>query len=172
AFGMGQFSLSRHPRTGVLVAERRLDAFVLGDRPLRRVPLARLLAVIGRTLVDDPGVAAPLVRVPPELVDPDLEREPVAEFTFIDSPPGRWFEPDSSQPVVYRVAGGDSALGINASIDAIDGALAAWTNVSGASIVLARGESADPAPLRCDGLSQIVFDDPFDEMPRPTACSG
>jgi matrixin/thrombospondin type 3 repeat protein len=169
---MGQFSLRRHPRTGTLLAERRLDGLVLGPRPLRRIPLARLLAVIEHTLADDPGVAAPLVRVPPELVDPGLEREPVAEFTFMDSPPGRWFEPDRGQPVAYAVAGGDSALGVDASINAIDGALAAWTNVSGASIVLVRGGSTDPAPLRCDGLSQIVFDDPFDEMPRPTACSG
>src|ERR1043166_5386809 len=72
AFGMGQFSLRRHPRTGKLLAERRVDGLVLGDRPLRRVPLARLLAVIGRTLADDPGVAAPLVSMPPELVDPGL----------------------------------------------------------------------------------------------------
>src|SRR5262249_14403524 len=45
-------------------------------------------------------------------------------------------------------------------------------NVSGASIVLQRGAPTPPAPLRCDGLSQIVFNDPFKEMPKPVACSG
>jgi hypothetical protein len=90
----------------------------------------------------------------------------------MDSPPGRGFEPDTGKPGVYQVAGGDTALGVDASVSAIDGALAAWTNVSGASIVLQRGTPTTAAPLRCDGTSQIVFDDPFDEMPGPTACSG
>src|SRR5262249_59592614 len=103
--------------------------------------------------------------------DRDLARVPVAEFTLMDSPPGRWFEPDSGQPVVYQLAGADAALGTNASIDAITGALAAWTNVSGANITLTRGGTAVAAPLACDGISQIVFGDPFDEMPRPSACS-
>src|SRR3989442_1611368 len=51
-------------------------------------------------------------------------------------------------------------------------ALAAWTNVSGASIVLERQGTTVPAPLNCDGISQIVFADPFREMPDPVACSG
>src|SRR5436190_646599 len=63
-------------------------------------------------------------------------------------------------------------LGESASLAAIDGALAAWTNVSGASIVLERGGTTTPAPLSCDGISQIVFGDPFHEMPNPIACSG
>jgi len=44
--------------------------------------------------------------------------------------------------------------------------------VSGASIVLERGGTTAPAPLSCDGISQIVFGDPFHEMPNPIACSG
>jgi len=171
AFGMGQFVLRPHPRTGETLAERAVDGLVLGDRPLRRVPLARLLRTIARGAAASPSPAA-IVASPLELTDPDLERAPVAEFTLMDDPPGRWFEPDSGQPVVYQLAGADAALGTNASIDAITGALAAWTNVSGASITLARGGTAVAAPLACDGISQIVFGDPFDEMPRPTDCSG
>jgi len=90
----------------------------------------------------------------------------------MDAPPARWFEADSGQPVVYQTAGQDGALGASASLAAIDGALAAWTNVSGASIVLERGGTTTPAPLSCDGISQIIFDDPFHEMPNPVACSG
>ena len=171
ALGMGQFTLRPHPRTGRILAERRVDGAVIGARPVRRVPLDRLLRVV-RHATDGASAPAPLVTLPPELLDPGLLHEPVAEFTLMDSPPGRWFEADTGLPVVYQVAGGDAALGVPASLAAIDGALAAWTNVSGASIVLQRGGTTAPAPLRCDGLSQLVFDDPFDEMPKPVACSG
>src|SRR5262249_37137434 len=131
----------------------------------------RLLRIIRRAASGE-SPTAPLAAAPPELADPRLQHVPVTEFTFMDNPPGRWFEADRGQPVVYRVAGGDAALGVAASLGAIDAALAAWTNVSGANIVLQRGEGTTPAPLRCDGISQLVFDDPFDEMPKPTACSG
>ncbi len=173
ALGMGQFVLRPHPRTGATLAERRVDGLVVGDRPLRRVPLARLLRTLARAIEQDGGGApALLLADPPELADPGLERAPVAEFTLMDAPPARWFEADSGQPVVYQTAGQNEALGASASLAAIDGALAAWTNVSGASIVLERGGTTTPAPLSCDGISQIVFDDPFHEMPNPVACSG
>ncbi|HUE29439.1 MAG TPA: thrombospondin type 3 repeat-containing protein, partial [Verrucomicrobiae bacterium] len=173
ALGMGQFVLRPHPRTGATFAERRVDGLVVGERPLRRVPLTHLLRTLARVVAQySADAAAPLVATPPELLDPGLAHAPVAEFTLMDSPPGRWFEPDSGLPVVYLTAGWDTALGESASLAAIDGALAAWTNVSGASIVLERGGTTAPAPLVCDGLSQIVFGDPFHEMPNPVACSG
>jgi hypothetical protein len=172
ALGMGQFSLVSHPRTGATMAERQLHAFALDTRPVRRVPLVRLLRIIRRALADDPGSAMPLVATPPEMVTPGLERESVESFTYMD-PPGRWFEPDRGQPIAYLVeAGGDNALGAATSLGAIDAALAAWTNVSGASVVLQRAGSADAAPLECDGLSQIIFNDPYHEMPNPVGCSG
>ncbi|HZP40708.1 MAG TPA: matrixin family metalloprotease [Candidatus Binatia bacterium] len=173
-FGMGQFRLVAHPRTGELMAERRLDGLVLGGRALRRVPLARLLRTVRRAVAADAGVVPrPLVTVPPELVAPGLEREAVEQFTVMDSPPARWFEADAGTPVVYDVdAGGDAKLGVNESMAAIDGALAAWTNVSGASIILVRGGAAAPSPLTCNGTTQITFNDPFDEMPSPVGCSG
>src|SRR3989442_249999 len=160
ALGMWQFVLRPHPRTGAVLAERRVDGLVLGDRPLRRVPLARLRRTLARAAAQDGSVAAPLLAAPPELLDPGLERAPVAEFTLMDDPPGRRFEADSGQPVVYQTAGGDAGLGESPSLAAIDGALAAWTNVSGASIVLERGGTTAPAPLSCDRISQIVFGDP------------
>jgi hypothetical protein len=173
ALGMGQFVLRPRPRTGDVLAERRVEGDVVGDRPLRRVRLARLLRTLARTLASDAGRApTPLLAAPPELLDPGIARVPVAEFTLMDSPRGRWFEVDGGQPVVYQTAGQDAALGESASLAAVDGALAAWTNVRGASIVLARGGTTTPAPLRCDGISQIVFADPFGEMPNPVACSG
>jgi hypothetical protein len=173
ALGLGQFVLTPHARTAETLAERRLDGLVLGRRPLRRVRLARLLATIRRALAVDPGATAPLVTVPSEVTEPGLPRENVDAFTLMDSPSGRWFEADRGQPVHYEVdERGDGALGSGPSLAAVDAALAAWTNVTGASIVLARGGAASPAPLRCDGLSQIIFDDPFREMPNPVRCSG
>jgi Matrixin/Thrombospondin type 3 repeat len=173
ALGLGQFVLVPHPRTAETLAERGLDGFVVGARPLRRVRLARLLRTIRQALALDPGASAPLLPVPPELTAPGLERESIEAFTLMDGPSGRWSEPDHDAPVVYEVDGrGASGLGATASIGAIDAAFAAWTNVTGASIVLARGAAATPAPLRCDGVSQIVFDDPFREMPNPVRCSG
>jgi len=174
AFGMGQFVVVPHPRTGEPMAERLLDGSVLGDRPLRRAPLARLLRTIARAVAADPdGASAPLVVAPQELTTPGLERETIEKFTLMDSPSGRWFEVDDGQPISYDVdADGDPALGPSESFAAIDGAMAAWTNVSGASIVLTRGGTTAPAPLSCDGQSQIIFGDPFNEMPNPVSCSG
>jgi hypothetical protein len=54
----------------------------------------------------------------------------------------------------------------------VDAALAAWTSVSGAAIELVRGGAAEAMPMFCDGVSQIVFNDPFWEMPNPHGCSG
>jgi Matrixin len=173
AFGLGQFVLTSHTRTGAAMAERPLRAPVLGRRPVRRVALARLLRTLRRGAAEDTRVPTPLAAEPSELRAPHLERHPVGAFTLMDTPAGRWFEADSGTPVLYAVdPEGDRALGYDTSVAAIDAALAAWTNVSGASIVLARGGQAGAAPLDCDGVSQIVFNDPFDEMPNPTACSG
>src|SRR5438093_1315801 len=127
---MVQFVLGRHPRTGAALAERRVDGLVVGDRPLRRVALARLRRTLARAVAQGGGAAAPLLATPPELLDPGRERAPVAEFTLLEDPPGRWFEADTGQPVVYQTAGHDAALREGASLAAIDAALAAWTKVS------------------------------------------
>ena len=175
ALGMGQFHLSTNPLTGVTHAERTLDGLVVGAHSARRrVPLSGLLRTIARALADDGArAAAPLVTVPPEATDPGLERQSVEAFTLMQGSHGRWFEADSGQAVVYRVdPAGDNAIGTNATMAAIDGALAAWTNVADASIRLERGPAVAPAPLRCDGVSQLVFNDPFHEIPDPIGCSG
>jgi hypothetical protein len=174
AFGLGQFTVTTHARTGELMAERKLDGVMLGRRPLRRTRLARILQTVERAVrLHGQQAVAPLVTAPVELTTPGLERQAIERFTVMDGPPGRWFEPDEGAPVVYSVdPAGDSGLGVTASFAAIDGALAAWTNVSGARIVLQRGGTAPVEPLNCNGVTQIVFNDPFDEMPTPIACSG
>ncbi len=174
AFGMGQFQLVPDAKTGTVVAERMLDGLVLGASRIRRVRLSRLVRTIEREVARDGRHAvAPLVTVPPEATDPGLDRATTSAFTLMDAPHGRWFEADDGTPIVYGVdASGDNGLGPDASLEAIDGAMAAWTNVSNAKLILGRGGNVAPAPLSCDGLSQILFNDPFHEMPAPVACSG
>jgi hypothetical protein len=174
ALGMGQFTLRAHPRTGATMAERHLDAFTLGDPPLRRVRLERLLETIARGMARDGArPTRPLAPEPAEASDPSLPHATLDAYTLMADPGARWFEPDTNQPVVYSVdPAGDNTLGLTASLSAIDGAMAAWTNVTSASIAITRGGSAAPGPLVCDGVSQIVFNDPFDEMDNPVSCSG
>src|SRR5438552_4596688 len=175
AFGMGQFHLSTDPLTGVTHAERTLDGLVVGAHSARRrTPLASLLST-SRSPVADPSAtaAAPLGTGPPERTDPGLDPEPVAAVPLRSGARGRSFEADSGQAVMYRVdPAGDNALGPDTTFAAVDGARAAWTNVSGASIRPQRGSAAAPAPLRCDGVSQLVFNDPFHAIPDPVGCAG
>lgn len=174
ALGMGQFRLSSDEHSGAQMAERTLRERVVGGSPRRRMSLDRLVRSINRALAGSSRTAtAPLITEPAALTMPGLARTNVDAFTLMDAPSGRWKAPDLGQVVTYDVdTAGDNGLGVDNSLNAIDAALAAWTNVSGATIRLVRGTGAEPAPLFCDGLSQIVFNDPFDEMPRPVNCSG
>ncbi len=172
AFALGQYRVVADGAR-VPMAARTLSEAVIGGSRARRLSLARLERIIRRAVAADRGRAvAPLVTVPDEVTAPGLARETHDAFTLMDRPLGRWHEPDVGQPVVYQTAGSDPALGTDASLGALDAAFAAWTNVPGANIVLTRGGATDPAPLLCDGASQIVFNDPFDEMSKPVSCSG
>lgn len=172
ALAMGQYVVE--DEGGEAMATRALHEPVLGGARTRRLRLSRLARTIRRAVASDLGAAVrPLVTMPAEATAPGLERRSTDAFTYLDTPAGRWREPDADLPVTYQfTAGGDAGLGEVTSIGALDAALAAWTNASGASIVLSRGAAAEPAPLLCDGLSQIVFNDPYGEIPNPNGCSG
>ncbi len=174
ALGMGQFVLDTDRATGEVMAERTVTELVLGARRVRRMKLSRLVRVIERAVAADAGRAvAPLVDVPDEATAPDAERMTLEKFTLMDAPHGRWHQPDAGETITYGIdPEGDATLGVTASQAAVDGAMAAWTNVSGATITLERGGDVDAAPLLCDGVSQIVFNDPFGEMPNPVSCGG
>jgi len=172
ALGLGQFRLAPGA-DGQLVAARTVHEPVLGGGRVRRLKLRRLLRTIDKAVRTDARAPLSLVPVPSEATAPGLERATVDAFTLMDNPSGRWHEADLGQTVVYGVdAAGDPTLGAEASFAAIDAAFAAWTAVDGATITLARGDVTELAPLICDGISQIVFGDPFDEMPKPQSCSG
>ncbi len=86
----------------------------------------------------------------------------------------RWFEPDDGLPVLYKVdTAGDPKIGASASRNAVLAALAAWTNVATAAIVLQDGGGISGAPSGgCDGRNTIVFNDPSGTVGDPSGCSG
>jgi hypothetical protein len=106
----------------------------------------------------------------------------VGRFTFLDpQAPARWFEPDMGLPVRLFVANSEATLGQSKSERVIADALAVWTNVQSASIVLENAGTTSAAPSVaggfCDDESMIQFNDPLAELPdlRPRSdgtCTG
>jgi hypothetical protein len=107
---------------------------------------------------------------------------PVTErFEFLAPPgalPARWFQQDRCEPVELKVANSDASLGKRKTEAIVREALAAWTNVTTASIVLENGGSTSVARSVaggiCDNRSKIQFNDPFDEIASldPNRCTG
>jgi hypothetical protein len=150
------------PETGALV----------GAQPERKrlLPLLRRLRQAARA---ERGARhrRPVVTVPPELQN--VQTEVQESFTFLSSPPARWFEPDGGQPVSYLVeSGGDAALGPTVSRAAVDAAFAAWTNVNGASITLQDGGTTGSGTFSGCTFNRILFNDPSSEITDPSNCGG
>ncbi|MBI3786022.1 MAG: matrixin family metalloprotease [Deltaproteobacteria bacterium] len=97
-----------------------------------------------------------------------------SQFTFSGPPALRWFGPDVADPPTYAIdAAGDATLGTAASIAAAEAALAVWGSPECTGLRLQRGGTAESAPFgACDGRSQILFNDPFDEIQDPMNCVG
>jgi len=171
ALGLGQFRIVRSALTGTLVAERRLDAAVLGGSPTRRLRLRRLLRTIARAAAGAPRGLA--VATTPAAIPLTAEDVVTNDFTLMDRPSARWQEADEGMPIEFSVTeGGDRDLGYDATVASVEDALAVWSDAPGADLLLVRGIDEAPAPLLCDGKSQIVFGDPFGEMAKPHQCSG
>ena len=96
----------------------------------------------------------------------------------------RWFEAPCGQAIVYSRSGSDPALGAAASAAALDGALAAWSSVSGAYLQLVAGPEVAPSPswigipdlgealVHADDRNVVQFGDPFEVVPDLIACEG
>ena len=99
-----------------------------------------------------------------------------ARFTLLGSTPGRWFQPDSGQPVRLGLANADADLGPATSNAVIDAALAAWTDVPTATIELDRSGPTATGPSIakgiCDDRSVMQFNDPSNEIGPLNNCSG
>lgn len=115
----------------------------------------------------------PMVETPPEYID-DVAEGPgsgdlTPQYTFLGT--YRWFEPDTGQPVVYRINPASAPIA-NGGTNEINQAFAAWTNVQTTALVLQNGGSTTSQGFRQDGVSAISYDDPLDQMSDPVGCSG
>lgn len=141
--------------------------------PVRRetqpyIPFLSRLRTLARSDTVPPHVS--LAVIPPELSAAITEVQ--ESFTFLGSP-SRWFEPDDGLPVTYLIdSTGDSKIGPTASRTAIGWAFAAWTSVPTASLVLNDGGTTSPAAFAGCDTNRIVFNDPYNEVPDPSGCSG
>lgn len=95
-------------------------------------------------------------------------------FAFSGPAAARWFAPDSGQPLAFRIdPAGDAAIGPHNSIQAAKDAFQAWSNVACTALRFQVEEGVEPSPFaHCDGKSQVVFNDPFDDIGDPVNCVG
>jgi hypothetical protein len=107
---------------------------------------------------------------------PELPSTYAVDFVFLTTPPGRWTRPDVFQPIFYSVD--ESAARAIQPLQAfrgIDAALRAWTDIDCSDIELVRsGDDTPDGPLllACNNRTEIVFGDPFHELPAPAPCAG
>lgn len=108
------------------------------------------------------------------IAPPSIATEP---FTFLGGPPAsRWFQFDHGQDVQIRPANADASLGRARSDALVRRGFAAWNDVPSATVGLALGADAPDGPSiaggLCNGQSVVQFNDPADELPDLTNCSG
>ena len=161
AFGVGASVLT--PATGELVD---------GPRHTQRfLPLLKRLLRLARAEARLQSARQPLTLVPEELASTPTQFQEA--YTFMANPPGRWFQPDSGQPVTYLIdSTGDATLGFSTSRTAIDAAMAAWSDVPTSDLVLQDGGTTAPGPFNQCSINRIVFNDPDNEITDPSGCSG
>lgn len=136
-------------------------------------PLAAFLARIA-TLAPRGGPASD-GRAGIAVAPPVLETATPA-FTFNGMTPSRWFEADCGDPVTFSLGNVDTGYGDAASRAAVAQATAAWTDVTGASLVLGVGHDASPGVSvlsgTADGRNVVQFEDPFSEVSDVVGCQG
>src|SRR5262249_3001016 len=94
-------------------------------------------------------------------------------FTFAGPGAARWFPPPDGVAISYSVGAGDTGIGESASLAAVDAPLSAWSAPASTNLRLVRGGRAEPGSFgNCDGKTQIMFDDPADEIADPIDCAG
>lgn len=174
AMAMGKYDLELE-RRGTIVASRTFDDEVtfldagfrrLGARQAReRVPLTRILAAIDAA---HPGRSRRR-----RLLRLGESRREAPAFTLLGGP-SRWFEPDVRVAVEFLTdSRGDAKFGLGATRDAVNDALAAWSSIPGASLLLADGGLTSIAPFNsCEGPNRVIFNDPYDEIVTARNCGG
>jgi hypothetical protein len=192
ALHTNQFVLGKYTLTtdgdGHTSAQRDYDAETTGIDPTTGAPYSpgadkRSLDDLIETVRATGGGASSMdesaiVPAPEELNETLTEYQ--SAFTFLTSPPARWAEADSGTTISYMVdPAGDASLGQPGSTNAVNAALAVWSNVATASLTITNGgDLGSPLPhyLGCGpcnspGTNRILFNDPYGEL-SGSGCSG
>jgi Matrixin/FG-GAP-like repeat/Ig-like domain from next to BRCA1 gene/Fibronectin type III domain len=145
--------------------EARLSRFI---KKIARVLRDRAAAV---SAFETQRADTPIVEVPSEYIDDagEASSDVSAQYTFLGN--YRWFQPDSNQPVTFRVnsSGAPTASG---GVTEVNQAFAAWTAVQTTALTLQNIGSTTAAGFQQDGVSALSFNDPLDQMSDPVGCSG
>ncbi len=166
--GLGKFRITGR---SIGTAQRTLEATVIGGGQHEVRSLKGMTAAIRAHVAATGSEHAAIVETPTAAFDESLPHRDVDAFTFLG--PARWNEADADQTIAYVVDdGGEPGLGLDETINAVELAMTAWTNVPTARITLAVEGTAPARPMACDGSSQIVFNDPFGDVPDPSNCGG
>ncbi|HEX8089679.1 MAG TPA: NBR1-Ig-like domain-containing protein [Blastocatellia bacterium] len=185
----GKYDVVDDSRTGAARVERKVDKGAInllgaseGSDITNTSTLSRFTKKIKRVLraraadvsaLDAAEGSSLIVETPPEYID-DAAQGPspgdvTPQYTFLGS--YRWFEPDTGQPVIYRINPASAPIAGGGTSE-INQAFAAWTNVTTTALVLQNGGSTTMFGFRQDGVSAISYDDPLDQMSDPVGCSG
>ena len=177
---LGKFRLEPDA-TGMPQASQRLGPGTLVLTPPNvatlppSIPLNDLLSAIrdARSHANAAVVTTTMLAQPAEAGDPSLPHQFTPEFTLFSEPGGRFFEADDGTPVSFQIDhAGDAILGLVASRQAVDNALATWTNVATASIVLEDAGLTTDLSIPCPGPHKIRFNDPDQSIPNTSQCHG
>ncbi len=112
----------------------------------------------------------PLLAVPIEFTSKSHSSHIQPNFTFF-SPPARHFEADTNTAVPYQL-NPDSAPVTGGGLSQFNSGLAAWTNVSSASITLQNGGMSSACGQVNDGINVVSFGDCRNEIDDPVNCTG
>lgn len=107
----------------------------------------------------------PMLAQPPEYIHDGIELAP--QYTFLGSPPPRWFEPDVGDPVIFFV-NPDGAP--NAQVfDDVSAAMSAWSTVPGCALRVINGGSDGSCSPR--DKNTIVFNNCDGQFPPSPSCA-
>ncbi len=184
----GNYNIIEDKETGNARVERKTDdetVNLLGvtESPeiTNKTTLARFKKKIKRVLrtrkadvarYEEKQAHSPIIDVPSDFVDGfggDESGDVNPQYTFLGS--FRWFEPDTAQPVIYRINSTGAPVA-GGGVAEIDQAMAAWSTVLTTSLRLQNGGSTTAQGFRRDGVSAISFNDPDGEMQDPVNCGG